>query len=289
MRRDRDLDLFIVKLVNEDSPLGTTLRHIYYVCASSKFCPLSQKGYNKINGVVRRLRENELLNADNILDGTRIWREPYVFSSPGDFLLNVQDQYQKDLWEDQNKHVAIFSQKDAMTSLLSDIADRYRIPYAMVRGFISDSHIGKIANAWNRLPEDKLIHILYVGDHDPSGKNLSLNVNNKILRKLWKINKDFDQERILWSRVAATEEDLNTYSQFVIPCKITDTRAPKYKAKYGDRCLEVDAIEAEEIVSRLEKAILKRIDMAAWEKAEKEEVKEQKKLSEAIVEISDQF
>jgi hypothetical protein len=79
--RNPDLDSFIIKLVNEDSPLGTTLRHVYYVSASAKFCPLSQKGYTAIGRVIRRLRQEEELNEDNILDGTSIWQEPYVFSS----------------------------------------------------------------------------------------------------------------------------------------------------------------------------------------------------------------
>jgi hypothetical protein len=51
----------------------------------------------------------------------------------------------------------------------------------------------------------------------------------------------------------------------------------------------VDAIDMTEIVSRLEKAILKRIDMAAWQKAEKAEIREQEKLGKAISEISEQF
>jgi hypothetical protein len=51
----------------------------------------------------------------------------------------------------------------------------------------------------------------------------------------------------------------------------------------------VDAIDNVEIVSRLEKAILKRIDLTAWQEAEEEEGSEQPKLDKAIAKVSKQF
>jgi hypothetical protein len=53
--------------------------------------------------------------------------------------------------------------------------------------------------------------------------------------------------------------------QFGIPVKRTDTLAPEYLAKYGDQCVEVDAIPSDEVRDKLETAITKRIDMQIWE------------------------
>ena len=147
--------------------------------------------------------------------------------------------------------------------------------------------------------------MLYLGDHDPSGKNIEEVIRREITNRLSIGSRydaddgsdDFDRDRIKWSRVASTEADLDTYSGSLIPCKKPnpktkkggDTRTPAYMAKYGDRCLQVDAIDNVEIVSRLEKAILRRIDKKAWDAAKQGEAGEREKLKKAINDVSKQF
>ncbi len=45
-----------------------------------------------------------------------------------------------------------------MSSVLSSITDKYRITYNMIRGYVSDSAIYRIAQDWISVPEDKGIH-----------------------------------------------------------------------------------------------------------------------------------
>ena len=69
--------------------------------------------------------------------------------------------------EDQDVHLEVVSENDAMSALLSGVISEYRITYNMVRGYSSDTLIYKVMKAWDALPEDKQIHVLYVGDHEP--------------------------------------------------------------------------------------------------------------------------
>jgi ferredoxin-NADP reductase len=72
----------------------------------------------RLGSVLGKLRGEEKLNEDNILDSTRIRRIPYIFNSPAGFLADVENQYAKDLWENQPIHLEVFSEKDAMSSVL---------------------------------------------------------------------------------------------------------------------------------------------------------------------------
>ena len=94
--RNRDLQLFIINLVNQDSPYGITRRGIFYKVVSAGFYPgTERKHYNKLGSVLGKLRGEDKLNEDNILDSTRIRRIPYIFNSPADFLADVENQYAK--------------------------------------------------------------------------------------------------------------------------------------------------------------------------------------------------
>jgi hypothetical protein len=293
---NRDLESFIIQLVNQDSPYGITRRGIFYKSVSAGFYPGTHDKYYKALGpVIKRLRDSRKLDEEKILDGTRIRQTPYCFSDPGEFLTHVECDYRKDLWENQPAHLEVFSEKDAMSAVLSSVIDKYQITYNMIRGYSSDTLIYKVIKAWETIPEDKQIHVLYVGDHDPSGKNIETAIKHAItlklrIRNIYKDDDvDFDVNRIVWKRLAAKLTDLDTFSGSLIPCKPTDKRTPAYKAKYGDRCLEVDAIDNVEIVSRLEKAILKRIDQTVWKESQELEAEEQEKLSKAISKISAKF
>jgi hypothetical protein len=72
-----------------------------------------------------------------------------------------------------------------------------------------------------------------------------------------------------WRRVAVTSSQFNQMKdQFGIPVKRTDTLAPDYVAKYGDQCVEVDAISSTEVGDMLQTAITKSIDMQIWEQTQ---------------------
>lgn len=120
--------------------------------------------------------------------------------------------------------------------------------------------------------------VLYLGDHDPSGLNIS-----RVARK--KIQK-VSRRQIDWRRVAVTSSQFNQMNdQFGIPVKRTDTLAPEYVAKHRNLCVEVHAIPSDEVRQMLEKAITKRIDMQIWEQTQTREKGEQQQLERLVSRI----
>jgi hypothetical protein len=309
-----DLDSFIIDLVDK-APYGITRRGIFYKVVSAGFYPSTDEYYykRKLGPVLKKLRQREQLNEEKILDNTRIRKEPYVFGDPSEFLSDVESSYKKDLWEDQSVHLEVFSEKDAMSSVLSSIINKYRITYNMIRGFVSEPLVYRIVNDWLRVPDDKEIHVLYVGDHGASGMSIEDNIKRKIRFRLrfaaddgdrddddddnpFNMLGDFinvpkcDLDRIVWRRLAATQNDMERNPKCRLPLKISDRRTAGYRRKLNlDHGMEVDAIDNAEIVSRLEKSVLKRIDKEAWDVAKQVELEEREKLKTAISDVSKQF
>ena len=78
-----NLDSLIVELV-ETAPYGITRRGIFYKTVSAGFYPGTHDvHYKELGKVLKRLRKAEKLNEGNIIDGTRIREDPYVFGDPG--------------------------------------------------------------------------------------------------------------------------------------------------------------------------------------------------------------
>jgi hypothetical protein len=73
--------------------------------------------------------------------------------------------------------------------------------------------------------------------------------------------------------------------RFGIPVKRADKLAPEYVSKYGNLCVEVDAIPSDEVRELLETAIIKRIDMEKWKQTEATEGREQEEIIRLVSEI----
>lgn len=52
----------------------------------------------------------------------------------------------------------------------------------MIRGFVSRPLVYKISKQWEKI--QKSIHVLYVGDHDPSGRSIEDDIKEKLRREL---------------------------------------------------------------------------------------------------------
>jgi hypothetical protein len=65
-------------------------------------------------------------------------------------------------------------------------------------------------------------------------------------------------------RIALTMQQVRKYKLPPNVTKRKDTRSPKYVAKYGDRCWEVDAIPPEELQRLVTQAIEEHIDGGTW-------------------------
>jgi len=93
----------------------------------------------------------------------------------------VANAYRKDYWQTQSRHLLILVEKDAIVGSIQPVADKYGVTIRTLRGFSSATVAHEIAAEFRELEHaGKQIHVLYLGDYDPSGEAIERDVAERI-------------------------------------------------------------------------------------------------------------
>lgn len=194
-----------------------TLRQIYY-----QFVPYGLK-YDQIKYAVDIGRELGTIDVSKIVDRSRPSYGLDTWENPSDVLTYLAENYKLDYWMDQPFKVEIWTEKDTLSQILHEEAEKYRVPVRVTRGYLSISNKA----AWSH---DRL-KILYFGDFDPSGLGIDIDLKNSQFL-------DFHS----FERVGLTLGQIDMYKLPSFKAKKSDNRAPEYIKQYGDQCWELDAL-----------------------------------------------
>lgn len=295
--------------LSPDRPV--TVRYCLYQLASSGLYPsTATKHYRSLKDLcltarIRGADHEWGLDDGCFMDNKRVVEDTGIgYDNLADFQKPPSiHRYYRNRWQDQPKHrIEIWCEKDTVAVLIREIAGKRD---AVLR--ISMGGFGRafLVQAANQLAEvTKPITILYLGDWDPKGENIEIAAregnqkeNNRrreglkdilIAKHGW--TPERWEEQVIWKRVAATENDFLTMDdKFKLPIKEAridetgkatkgDALAPAWKERYGDLCLEVEALEVlevGEVANRLDTAIQRYgIDLDAWQESERKEAAE---------------
>lgn len=83
------------------------------------------------------------------------------------------------------------------------------------------------------------IVLLHLGDHDPSGKDMSRDIVERL--------ELFGVEDIVFRRLALNMDQIDQYGPPPNPAKLTDSRAMGYIREFGRESWELDALEPQVI------------------------------------------
>jgi len=118
-----------------------------------------------------------------------------------------------------------------------------------------------------QLSYGKEVVIIYLGDHDPSGMDMTRDVEE---RSLMFSGASFDAgDALLVDRAALNMDQIHELDPPENPAKMTDVRAPAYVARYGHSSWELDAIEPRKLAELVGETIAKYVDDDAWEETGK--------------------
>ena len=126
--------------------------------------------------------------------------------------------------------------------------------------------------------------ILHLGDHDPSGVDMSRDVEDR-LRMFMEYDENEDPvgygDRLIFERIALNWDQIQEYKPPPNPAKTTDSRAKKYIAEYGNDSWELDALRPDVMEGIIREAIEEFIDdQDAWDKRQKIEAEQKDKMRE---------
>jgi hypothetical protein len=142
--------------------------------------------------------------------------------------------------------------------VLQPVLDEYGVGFRVMHGFGSATTINEVSEYDSGTP----MTILYIGDFDPSGLCMS---ERDIPERLERYGGD----HITIKRIALLRDDctlLGRRPAFNVKEKSKDTRAPWFRKNYGQLCWELDAMDPNDLRSRVEKEIKKHIEPKAWKR-----------------------
>ena len=148
--------------------------------------------------------------------------------------------------------IEVMVEKDALSGVLGPVCRQLDIGITANKGYCSSSTMYEIGKRLgNEYDNNKKICVVYLGDHDPSGIDMTRDVDER----LQMFSRLCDIEVI---RVALNWEQVELWQPPENPAKETDSRFAAYVEQYGESSWESDAV-------------LERRDDELWEVAIAEE------------------
>lgn len=154
-----------------------TLRQLYYQLVSRDLIPNNVSEYNKVGNVVSRGRLAGLIDWRMIEDRVRVPKSRAHWESPQEILKQATNQYYRDRWKNQEYYIEVWCEKDAVSNILEPVCHKYDVTFLANRGYSSQSAMYNASQRFDRaVQEGKEISIIYFGDHDPSGIDMTRDI-----------------------------------------------------------------------------------------------------------------
>lgn len=247
----------ILEELEEYKPL--TLRQIYYQMVGKGFIENNKSQYRMLSTFIKWARIKGEIDWDDIEDRGRVYHDLTGWDDSDDFIRHEQryflEGYKRNLLQTQDKYIEIWVEKDAVSSIFTNIADYYTISVVACKGFSSVSFLNDFKERL-RYHGGKEAVMLYFGDFDPSGVIMSTVMKTTLEEEL-----GVSDLRI--KMVALSKEDIVKYKLPHNPdaLKKTDPRAQKHMETFGELAVELDALSIDVLEKKIKLAIEDELDM----------------------------
>jgi len=240
-----------------------TLRQPYYQLVSRDVIPNRVREYKRLGNIVSDGRLSGMLDWAMIEDRVRIPNVNSHWNSPKDIMNAAIGSYYRARWTNQDTYIEVWAEKDAVSNIIEPVCRRWDVLFMANRGYSSQS---AMYDGYHRLlralGKGKKVEVIYLGDHDPSGMDMTDDIAKRLGLFLTK-GKDKIFNRV--NRIALNMDQVEKYDPPENPAKITDSRYAKYVAQYGKSSWELDALEPRVLSDLVEKAILQHLDQDRWQ------------------------
>lgn len=277
-KKFKDEGMEIIKQANdiiaEYSAQGydLTLRQLYYQFVARDKLPNTPQSYDRLGSLVNDARLAGLIDWNHIVDRTRGVETISTWDTPQDIVDACASQFKIDKWATQPYRVEVWIEKEALAGVFERVCRELRVPYLSCRGYTSQSEMWRAGRRLQGyLQADQKPLILHFGDHDPSGIDMSRDIEDRL--KLFMGGTEFQ-------RLALNMAQVEEYNPPPNPAKISDSRAVSYIATYGDESWELDALNPDVLSQLVRDAVEGILDQDAWDAASTEEDEHRRKLRE---------
>jgi hypothetical protein len=258
--------------------LRLTLRQLYYQLVTKNLITNEEKSYKKLSSLVSDARLAGRMDWDAIEDRVRVARTQNEYRNLGDLVEAAIYSYRLHRWNGQEYYIELWVEKDALAGVLSPLAKKFHVTMMVNRGYSSQSAMYESANRFKEKGKKSIL--LYLGDHDPSGEDMVRDIRERLGM--------FGVERLDVQKIALNMDQIEQYKPPPNPAKLSDPRAEKYIAKFGNESWEVDALPPNVLTQIIEDSISKYINFEKLNAVKEQEEKDKDKLR-SVTEMDDNF
>ncbi len=259
-----------------------TLRQLYYQYVQRGIIPNTQQEYKRLGDLLSKARLAGMIDWNVLEDRTRNlkgWSGGY--DSPGDYFEGIASGYFVDAHIGQSNYVEVWIEKDALAGVVERPANRWRVRYFSCRGYSSQSEQYAAGQRFaNEADNGKSCHILHLGDHDPSGIDMTRDNQDRLSM--------FSYNNIQVHRIALNMDQVEELQPPPNPAKITDARATEYIRRFGKKSWELDALPPDYIDKLIDGHLRNLIDIDAFNERkaiEREGQREIQKIAERYEDV----
>lgn len=237
-----------------------TLRQLYYQFVSRGLVENTVKSYKNFGALVSDARLAGLIDWNMIQDRGREMTENPHWQNPKHFAESVATGFMLDLWEGQGNYVEVMIEKDALSGVLEPVCRALDIPFTANRGYSSSSTMYEASKRFLAQRNlGKNLHVIYLGDHDPSGIDMTRDVEERL-------HLFIGSDDLYINRVALNMPQVEELNPPENPAKTTDSRAKKYIKDFGHSSWELDAIEPKMLGDLVRNAVFKLLNVKLFQK-----------------------
>jgi len=246
---------------------SVTLRQLYYKMVARDLFPEewrdnegnknNPQSYGKFKAIIGKGRWGGFIDWEAIVDRTRKLKKNSHWESPSEIIRSCANQFRLDSRKNQDIHVEIWVEKDAMVGVLDSVCPGLDVPYYACRGNDSHSMVWRASMRFREEEKRRGVLVLYLGDHDPSGMDMDRDIRDRL--------ELLGCKNTIVERIALSEAQIKQYKPPPFWAKLTDSRYEKYVEKYGDKAYELDALGPRTIVELIKQKVGDNTDSAKIE------------------------
>jgi hypothetical protein len=288
----------LVQLVREilEEIQPASVRAVCYQLFTRGAIPSMEKAQtNRVGALLTRAREEGEIPWEHIVQEGRAIERIATWADPASYARAVQASYKRNKWAGQPRAIIVVSEKGTVRGTLEPVLEEFEVDFLPAGGYASATRVKDLAQQGD---EERPLLLLYLGDHDPSGRGMS---DHDLPRRLLRYAvdqpetngaykarlRDAHDENVASDlaayglevrRIALIDADtanLGPALSFPASDKREDPRYQWFVDRYGRRCWELDAMNPNDLRERVRAAIRDELDLPQWERyvaAEKAEV-----------------
>jgi hypothetical protein len=239
-----------------------SLRQLYYQLVARDYIANTLRSYKNLGNLVSDARQAGLVDWSMLEDRNRETQTLSHWETPKQILETAARSFRIDKWADQPYHIEVMVEKDALSGVLLPVCQRLDIGITANKGYSSSSTMYEIGQRLEELHlgKDKELVVLYLGDHDPSGIDMTRDVEERLCMYS-------ENQPIEVIRLALNMDQIRFWNPPENPAKETDARFDGYREKFGESSWELDAVEPRQLAQLVEDAVASRRDDDLWQLA----------------------